>query len=142
MGKVQIHTPPWGLSCAQDIFQRMMDQILECCKRVIGMINYVVIYENDDEDHDWNLHNFMHRVCEHDLVFNGEKCEVKKDSVTFFKTVYDANGAHPDPKKLDVIHKIPSLDDKLQLQHVLGWLHISHLSSHHSLHTLHHYENC
>ena len=53
-------------------------------------------------------------------MFNGEKCEVKKDSVTFFRTVSDANGAHPDPKKVDAIHKIPPLVNQLQLQHFLG----------------------
>ena len=41
---------------------------------------------------------------QHGLVFNGDKCEVKKDSVTFFGTVYDADGAHPDPKKVDAVH--------------------------------------
>ena len=74
----------------------------------------------DDEDHDRNLHNFMCTACEHGLVFNGEKCEVKKDSVTFFGTVYDANGVHPDPKKVDAIHKMPPPDNKQQLQHFLG----------------------
>ena len=111
---------PWGLSCAQDIFQRMMDQILECCKGVIGIANDIVIYGDDNEDHDWNLHNVMHRAHENSLVFNGEKCEIKKDSVTFFRTVYGANGAHPDPKKVDTIHKMPPQDNKLQLQHFLG----------------------
>ena len=83
----------------------------------------------------------MHVACEHGLVFNGEKCEVKKDSVTFFGTVYDANGAHPDPKKVDAIHKIPPPDNKQQLQHFLGM--VTYLSPfiHHSLHTPHHYEN-
>ena len=61
----------------------------------------------------------MCRAQEHGLVFNGEKCEVKKNSVTFFGTVYDANGAHPDPKKVDAIHKMPPPDSKLQLQHFL-----------------------
>ena len=83
-----------------------MDQILECCERVIGITDDVIIHGKDDEDHDRNLHNFMHTACEHGLVFNREKCEVKKNSVTFFRTVYDANGAHPDPKKVDAIHKI------------------------------------
>ena len=63
---------------------------------------------------------FMCTACEHGLVFNREKCEVKKDSVTFFGTVYDANGAHPDPKKVDTIHKMPPPDNKQQLQHFLG----------------------
>ena len=62
----------------------------------------------------------MCRAQEHGLVCNREKCEVKKDSVTFFRTVYDTNGDHPDPKKVDAIHKMPPPDSKLQLQHFLG----------------------
>ena len=103
-----------------------MDQILECCEGVIGIADDVIIHGTDDEDHDRNLHNFMHTACEHGLVFNGEKCEVKKDSVTFFGTVYDANGAHPDPKKVDAIHKVPPPHNKQQLQHFLGM--VTHLS--------------
>ena len=113
-GRYRFVCLPWGLSCAQDIFQRMMDQILEKCKGVIGIANDVVIYGDDDEDHNWNLHNFMCRAREHGIVFNGEKCEVKKDSVTFFRMVYNANGAHPDPKKVDATHKMPPPDSKLQ----------------------------
>ena len=119
-GRYRFICLPWGLSCAQDIFQWMMDQILECCEGVIGITDDVIIHGKDDEDHDRNLHNFMRTACEHGLVFNGEKCEVKKDSVTFFGTVYDANGAHPDPKKVDAIHKMPPPDNKQQLQHFLG----------------------
>ena len=104
----------------------MMDQSLECCKGAIGIADDVVIYGDDNEDHDQNLHNFMCIAHEHSLLFNGEnlfngeKCEVKTDSVTFFGTVYDANGAHPDLKKVDAIHKIPPPDNTLQLQHFLG----------------------
>ena len=94
-----------------------MDQILEWCKGVIGIANDVVIYGDDDEHHDWNLYNFMHS---HGFVFNGEKGEVKKDSVSFFRTVYNANRAHPNHKKVDAIHKMPPPDSKLQLQHFLG----------------------
>ena len=44
------------------VTQRMMDQILERCKGVIGIANDVVIYGDGDEDHNRNLHNFMHRA--------------------------------------------------------------------------------
>ena len=98
----------------------MLDQILEHCEGIIGIADDVIIHGKDYEDHDRNLHNFMHAACEHGLVFNGKKCEVKKDSVTFFGTVYDANGAHPDPKKVDAIQKMPPPDNKQQLQHFLG----------------------
>ena len=42
---------PWGLTCAQDIFQQMMDQILECCEGAIGIADDVVIHRKDDEEH-------------------------------------------------------------------------------------------
>ena len=61
-GRYRFVRLPWGLSCTQDIFQRMMDQILERCKGVIGIADDVVIYGDDDEDHDRNLHNFMRRA--------------------------------------------------------------------------------
>ena len=118
-GRYRFVCLPWGLSCAQDIFQRMMDQILECCEGVIGIADDIIIHGKDDEDHDRNLHNFMCTASEHGLVFNREKCEVK-NSVTFFGTVYDENRVHPDPKKVDAIHRMPPPDNKQQLQYFLG----------------------
>ena len=32
---------------------------------------------------------------------NAEKCKAKRDTITFFGAVHNANGAHPDPKKVD-----------------------------------------
>ena len=33
---------PFGLTCAQDIFQRMMDQILDCCEGVIEIADDII----------------------------------------------------------------------------------------------------
>ena len=119
-GRYRFLRLPWGLTCAQDIFQRMMDQILEHCEGAIGITDDVVIHGKDDEDHDLNLHRFMCIAREHGLVFNGDKCEVKKDSVTFFGTVYDADGAHPDPKKVDAVHQMLSPETPSLLQQFLA----------------------
>ena len=93
-----------------------MDQIFEHCEGAIGIADVVVIHRKDDAEHDQNLHRFMHVAQQHGCVFSGEKCEVKKDSVTFFGTVYDADGAHPDPKK---VHQMPSPETPSQLQQFL-----------------------
>ena len=111
---------PWGLTRVQNIFQQMMDQILECCEGTIGIADDIVIHGKDDEEHYQNLHRFMHVALEHGLVFNGEKCEVKQDSVTFCGTFYNADGAHPDPKKVDAVHQIPPPETPSQLQQFLG----------------------
>ena len=59
-------------------------------------------------------------ACEHGLIFNWEKCDVKATSITFFGTVYDKDGAHPDPKKVEAIHKMPPPEGPQELQKFLG----------------------
>ena len=111
---------PFGLACSQDIFQWMMDQILECCEGVIGISDNIVIHGKDDAEHNRHLHNLIQVAHEHGLVFNWEKCDVKATSVTFFGTVYDEDGAHPDPKKVEAIHKMPPQEGPQELQKFLG----------------------
>ena len=62
----------------------------------------------------------MRVAREHGLVFNRDKCEIKATSVTFFGTVYDKDGAQPDPKKVEAIHKMPPPEGPQELQKFLG----------------------
>ena len=83
-----------------------MDQILACCKGVIGIADDVVVHGKDDKEHDKHLHKFMRATCEHGLVFNKDKYAVKQTSVVFLGCVYDVNGAHPDPEKVSAVQKM------------------------------------
>ena len=98
----------------------MMDQIIECCEGVIGIADDIVVYGKDDAEHNRRLHNLMRVARKHGLIFNQDKCEVKATSVTFFGTVYDKDGAHPDPKKVEAIHKMPPPEGPQELQKFLG----------------------
>ena len=111
---------PFGLTCAQDIFQRMMDQILDHCEGVIGIADDIIIHGKDDAEHDRRLHKFMKVTREHGLVLNKKKCEVKSNSVNFFSCVYDKYRAHPDPPKVSAIKEMPAPQNKGGLQSFLG----------------------
>ena len=110
----------FGLSCSQDIFQRMIDQLLTCCAGVIGIADNIVVHGKDDAEHDQRLHKLMSVAWEQGLVFNQEKCDVKASSVTLFRTVYNKNGDHPDPKKVEAIHSMPPPAEPQELQRFLG----------------------
>ena len=111
---------PFVLACAQDIFQRMMDQILDRCEGVIGIADDIIIHGKDDVEHDRRLHKFMKVTREHGLVVNKKKCEVKSNSVKFFSCVYDKHGAHPDPSKVSAIKEMPAPQNKGEFQNFLG----------------------
>ena len=111
---------PWGLACAQDIFQLMMDQILTHCTGVIGITDDVVIHGQDDKKHDKHPNRFMRFTCEHGLAFNKDRCAVKQTSTAFFRCVSDANGGHPDPEMVSAVYKMPAPRTAAQLQKFLG----------------------
>ena len=102
---------PFRLACAQDIFQRMMDQILDRCD--------IIIHGKDDAEHDRKLHKFMKVTREHGLVLNKKKCEVKSNSVKSFGCVYDKHGAHPGPSKVSAIKEMSAPQNKGELQSFL-----------------------
>ena len=110
----------WGLACAQDIFQCMMDQILTHCDGVIDIIDNVVMHGKDDKEHDKCLHKFMRITCEHGLIFNKDKCAVKQTFLVFLGCVYDVKGAHLDPEKVSTVHRMPAPETATQLQKFLS----------------------
>ena len=106
----------WVLACVQDLFQWMVDQNLNHSNGVIGIADNAVVYGKDDKEHDKCLHKFMRITHEDGLVFNKDKCAVKQTSVWFFRYVYDANGAHPDPEKVSAVNKMPAPKPSTLLQ--------------------------
>ena len=59
-------------------------------------------------------------ACKYDLVFNQQKTHVKSQAINFFGCLYDANGVHPDPGKVDAVHALPAPTNVTELQEFLG----------------------
>ena len=53
-------------------------------------------------------------------MFNSTKCFIKVPQITFFGTVYDKDGAHPDPSKVEAIMQLSAPENRQQLQEFLG----------------------
>ena len=93
-----------------------MDQILEQCPGTIGIADDVAVFGRTEEEHDQNLHNLMQVAAKSGLVFNSKKCIIKAPRIHFFGMVYDADGAHPDPKRVEDIKALPPPSNEAELQ--------------------------
>ena len=111
---------PFGLVCSQDIFQKKMDQFLKKCPGCIGIANDITVHGCTEAEHDAHLHNLMQVAHKYGVVFNPQKMHVKAPAVTFFGCLYDANGVHPDPEKVDDVHALPACTNVTELQEFLG----------------------
>ena len=119
-GRFRFTRLPFGLCVSQDVFQQKMDFILEKCPGTVGIADDVAVHGSTEQEHDANLHNLMIIARQHGLVFNLEKCQIKKPRITFFGVVYDAEGVHPDPEKVEAINAIPEPQGTQELQSFLG----------------------
>ena len=110
----------FGLVCSQDIFQKKMDQILKECSRCIGITNDITIHGCTEAEHNAHLCDLMQVACKYGVVFNLQKMHVKAPAINLFGCLYDANGAHLDPEKVDAVHALPAPMDITELQEFLG----------------------
>ena len=77
----------------------------------------------------------MQVACKYGVVFNPQKMHVKAPTINFFGCLYNANGVHLDPEKVDAVHALPAPTNITKLQEFLGM--VTYLSpSIHGLSTL------
>lgn len=119
-GRYRFKRLPFGLNISQDAFQQHMDRILNQCEGTIGITDDIIVHGKDEEEHDRNLHHIMHIAKKSGLVFNPIKCHIKTPSIKFFGTIFDVEGAHPDPSKCAEIQAIPAPQSTTDLQRFLG----------------------
>ena len=59
----------------------------------------IIVYGKSAEEHDENVRKTLGLIKESGLKLNREKCEFKKDRLTYFGHVLSADGVSPDPEK-------------------------------------------
>ena len=57
---------------------------------------------------------------EEGIVFNSKKCAIKTNDIVFFGSVYGKDGIKPDPIKIEDIRKMPTPQDREDLQRFIG----------------------
>ena len=62
----------------------------------------------------------MRAAQKHVLVFNGDKCKINSRKLHFFGLVFDANGVHPDPARIDDIRSMTKPANADELREFLG----------------------
>ena len=111
---------PFGLICSKDIFQEKMDQILEECQGCIRIADDITVHGCTKAEHDAHLQNLTQIAHKYDLVFILQKTHMKVPAINFFGCLYDANGVHLDPGKVNAIHALPVPTNITELQEFLG----------------------
>ena len=98
---------PFGITCAPEIFQRRMSQIVSGLPSVVCLMDDVLVFGSTEKEHDTRLHEVLRRLERAKVTLNKDKCLFKQTSITFLGHVVDAHGISADPRKTATIRAMP-----------------------------------
>ena len=111
---------PFGISSAPEVFQRKMSEILNGLEGVVCLMDDVLVFGRNYEEHNKQLETVLQKLSESKVTLNREKCEFAQPEITFLGQVIDKNGVHPDPQKVEAITKIPVPNNRTEARRFLG----------------------
>ncbi|XP_048587408.1 uncharacterized protein K02A2.6-like [Nematostella vectensis] len=119
-GRYRFCRLPFGLICAQDVFQRKVDETFGDLPGVTGIADDIIIYGKTRAEHDSNLKAVMQRAHETGIRFNPDKCKIACTELSFFGHVISSSGLKVDPKKIEAIINMDPSTSLTDLQTFLG----------------------
>ncbi|XP_048582171.1 uncharacterized protein K02A2.6-like isoform X2 [Nematostella vectensis] len=119
-GRFRFLRLPFGLICAQDIFQKKVDETFGDLPGVTGITDDIVVYGRNRKEHDYNLKAVMERARETGLKFNADKCKIASKELVFFGHTLSADGLKLDPAKVEAINNMDPSTSLTDLQVFLG----------------------
>ncbi|GFN84128.1 Pol polyprotein [Plakobranchus ocellatus] len=112
---------PFGLKCAAQSFQRLMDRVLEGLDCAFVNLDYILMASSSAQSHIDDLNAVFHRVRHHELVIKLEEC-----LLIFLGHQVSAAGSVPMPSRVSAVKDFPQPRDVTGLQEFLGIMSFYH----------------
>jgi hypothetical protein len=93
----------FGLSSASEIYQYVIQQVLQGIPGARNISDDIIIFGKDQENHNQQLELTLARVAERGLTLNREKCVFSVPELVFFGHKVSAAEISPDEKKVDAV---------------------------------------
>jgi len=112
---------PFGIASAPEVFQHVMVHFFQDIEGVEVIVDDLVVWGEDVEQHDVRLRQVLDRCRERNLKLNREKCHFRVSEVHLYVGhVLSADGVKPHPQKVEAIIAMPTPANREDLQRFLG----------------------
>jgi transposase InsO family protein len=119
-GRFCFNKMPFGISSAPEHFQRRMNAILDGLPGVLCLMDDIIVYGSDNNDHNTRLHATLQRLQTAGVTLNKAKCQFGKDTITFLGHVISSKGISADPTKVAAIVNMPTPSNVTELRRFMG----------------------
>ena len=119
-GKFRYLKLPFGLKIASDIFQERLDRVLALVPDTIGIADDIVIYGENETEHDASFFTSCETARANGLKLNAKKLQFKSNDCKFFGHKLTPDGLKVDKSKIEAIVKISPPKTETDLSSFLG----------------------
>ena len=111
---------PFGIASAPEVFQRLMHELIVGLEGVEVIADDFLIYGSDEQTHGANLHAFLKRCVERNVVLNFDKMKLARSEVPFIGHVATDSGLVASPEKVAAVVNMPQPTDEAGVKRFLG----------------------
>lgn len=119
-GRYSFNRLPFGITSAPEHFQRRMSAILAGLEGVVCLVDDVLVYGKDQQQHDERLNAVLQRLAEVGLTLNREKCRFSVKEVDFLGQILSEAGVRSNPDKIAAIAEMKDPTNVSEVRRFLG----------------------
>ncbi|XP_062558121.1 uncharacterized protein K02A2.6-like [Armigeres subalbatus] len=93
----------FGISCAPEMFQKVLEHILADCENTINFIDDIIVAGESEVEHDLALQKVLKKLRDYDILLNQSKCAFKLTEIEFVGQRFNQNGMIPSQRKIEAI---------------------------------------
>lgn len=110
----------FGISCAPEIYQHVINQTISKCKGVYNIHDDIVVTGQSVQEHDENLRSLLKCLSENGLTVCVEKCKLRAPSVEFMGHTLSKEGISISNDKIKAIQEAPEPRTAAEVRSFLG----------------------
>jgi hypothetical protein len=122
-GLMQYERMPFGIKTAPQIFQKVMDKLLQGIENVACYIDDILIWSKTLEEHYSVLEKVLGRLSQYNVRARLTKCSFMKESIEYLGHHVDRLGIHPSEGNVAALKNAPVPCDVSELKAFLGLVH-------------------
>lgn len=110
----------FGISCAPEMFQKILEKMLLGCERTFNFIDDIIVHGATEQEHDERLSKVLRVLKENNVLLNENKCIYKTKKIEFLGHELSASGIRPLEKYLTAIKTSRTPNTTEEIQSFLG----------------------
>ncbi|GAB0100137.1 uncharacterized protein DMENIID0001_161310 [Sergentomyia squamirostris] len=110
----------FGLSCAPEMFQKIMEQILSPIPNAMNYLDDIIVFGKDLEEHDRTLKLTLQTLEEAGVLLNAAKCVFRTSQIEFLGHIISNKGVQPTESKVEAIQGFRAPESKEEIRSFLG----------------------